>query len=68
MSVFVLSVDLSKQTAQSLAEGNQVEKSDDEVDDGKNVSRFKGQMVYLKGTDMILFQCSPSMSLNDLYK
>lgn len=32
-------------------------------------TRFKGQMVYLKDKELVLFQCSPSvMSLEDLYE
>ena len=34
----------------------------------ENSTRFKGQMVYLKDRELILFQCSPSvMSIDDLF-
>ena len=31
-------------------------------------TRFKGQMVYMKDKELVLFQCSPSvMSIDDLF-
>ena len=77
MSVFVLStksgiLDLNKierpngeakrpaLTSQMSKTGEQIEKD--------TCTRFKGQMVYLRDKELILFQCSPSvMSLEDLF-
>lgn len=59
MSVFVLS---TKQGILDLDKANntQIEKT--------NCTRFKGQMVYLKDKELVLFQCSPSvMSIDDLF-
>lgn len=58
MSVFVLS---TKHGILDLTTNNSVIEKED-------CTRFKGQMVYLKDKELILFQCSPSvMSIDDLF-
>jgi guanylate cyclase soluble subunit beta len=59
MSVFVLS------TKEGILD---LDKMNDTQIEKTNCTRFKGQMVYLKDRELILFQCSPSvMSIDDLF-
>lgn len=37
------------------------------IDDKESCTRFKGQMIFIKENDLVLFQCSPSVtSIDDL--
>lgn len=65
MSVFVLSTK-THNTNGTIKKTNH---SHDPHDHHDGSNRFKGQMVYLKDKELILFQCSPVvMSLEDLNK
>lgn len=83
MSVFVLStksgiLDLNKierpsgtvsseTTTKRPTLTSQMSKTNEQIEKD-TCTRFKGQMVYLRDKELILFQCSPSvMSLEDLF-
>jgi len=60
MSVFVLS------TKKGILDLSAT--SSTEIDEKEECTRLKGQMVYMKDKELILFQCSPSvMSIDDLF-
>jgi guanylate cyclase soluble subunit beta len=79
MSVFVLCTKNSLLASRSSVCGNSIggakkssptkQRKPDAVSDTKeSYTRFKGQMVYLKDKELILFQCSPNvMSLEDMF-
>jgi len=65
MSVFVLS---TKKGILDLSSMSNNKKTSIDIDSKEDCTRFKGQMVYLKDKELILFQCSPSvMSIDDLF-
>lgn len=62
MSVFVLS------TKKGILDLKMISASKNSAIEKEDCTRFKGQMVYLKEKELILFQCSPSvMSIDDLF-
>lgn len=65
MSVFVLAT----KTTHTNGKIKKASNAHDSHDPHDGSTRFKGQMVYLKDKELILFQCSPVvMSLEDLNK
>ena len=62
MSVFVLS------TKKGILDSKAISVNKNSAIEKEDCTRFKGQMVYLKEKELILFQCSPSvMSIDDLF-
>ena len=71
MSVFVLSTKSGILDIKSTSNGKKKSSGkshDSTIEEKEGSTRFKGQMVFLKDKELILFQCSPSlMSVDDLF-